>query len=330
MFDKIKKYISHEIDPLLKKPLLSVNSKVVVGLSGGSDSVFLLYFFKSLQLKGKIDVAAAHLNHEWRQTASRDENFCKKLCLNLKIPFISRKASELRPNFKFNGSKEEAGRRMRLHFFAEVKRDICADYIALAHHAQDQQETFFIRLIRGTSLSGLTCMSPVQGCFLRPLLEVRKESIIEYLQKNQLNFTTDETNDSDEFLRNRIRKYIVNPIKKVDTRFNKKFQSTLSHLKKEDLALQSLAEKTFKKVFEFKCEQFVGQKENFFSAQSIIQKRVLMLWLCREKIDFSPSDGFLEEIIRFLSSERGGSHKICCDCIIIKKKSSFKIEKTGK
>ena len=129
----------------------------------------------------QIKIIATHLDHQWRAESWRDVEFCAQLCQNLEIEFIARKAEELNLEIKFNGSKEELGRKMRRALFAQILKEKNADFIALAHHLQDQQETFFLRLLRGSSLSGLCCMQEIDGNYIRPLLGIDKKDIFEYL-----------------------------------------------------------------------------------------------------------------------------------------------------
>lgn len=133
--------------------LLPHGGTIIVGLSGGADSVFLLYALYMLRSTYNIQVIAAHFNHEWRgQAADRDEEFCKDLAQKLDIPFVRSSMSMLKNNITYNGSKEAIGRAARRTFFASAYTEYNADAVALAHHASDQIETFLIRLIRGASL----------------------------------------------------------------------------------------------------------------------------------------------------------------------------------
>ena len=133
--------------------LIFANKTVVVGLSGGPDSVFLLHL---LSTKFNIDLIAAHLDHEWRPDSHKDVEFCRDLAKKYDVPFVTQEISELPISLKFDGSLEDVGRRARRFFFESICTSHNADLIAVAHHAQDQQETFFIRLLRGASLTGLT------------------------------------------------------------------------------------------------------------------------------------------------------------------------------
>ncbi|MBU1007717.1 tRNA lysidine(34) synthetase TilS [Candidatus Dependentiae bacterium] len=294
---------------------------IIVGLSGGPDSVFLLYILHSLN--DHITLTAAHLNHGWRTQASDDVMFCKKLCNSLKIPFVTTHANKLDLSVKPNGSKEAMGRALRRHFFAQVKKEQNADYIALAHHQQDQQETFFLRLIRGCSLEGLTGMSQINDCYIRPLLATSKTQILDYLHKNNITYITDRTNQSDVFLRNRIRNHVIPALQKVDPRFDQKFETTLETLTQENRLLQSMTQQAIQAIF----ESGVGDTKKFLALHPILQKRTIIEWLCNEHVQFNPSTAYLEEITRFLASNRGGTHQINLTWAISKKQNRFRIKR---
>jgi tRNA(Ile)-lysidine synthase len=217
---------------------------------------------------------------------------------------------------------------MRRCFFDQVLTQNNAHFITLAHHAQDQQETFFMRLIRGTTLSGLGSMEPIDGRYIRPLLEVNKADIINYLEQNQIKYLTDSTNLSDDYLRNRIRKYVIPALKKCDTRFDLKFKSTLQQVKLEDAFLKKLAQQEFVCVFIFNPtqNQWVGDLNKFFNLDPVLQRRVVLFWLIKENLKFSLSSKYLDEILRFLNSERGGKHQISANWSLLKNKNLFKIE----
>jgi tRNA(Ile)-lysidine synthase len=299
--------------------------KILLGLSGGPDSVFLFYFLKSLHEKKKINLVCAHLNHGWRTTAGQDKRFCTELCKTHDIPIFIEHAEEQNLELKENGSKEELGRKLRRHFFETLCKKENIDFIALAHHQQDQQETFFIRLLRGTTLDGLTSMKPIDGIYFRPLLNMSKENILKYLADNNLEYCIDETNESDQYLRNRIRKYIIPAFIKCDKRFDQKFASTLRHLKEENDFLQAMTIDIYNNLFV--PDKHVSLS-TFKNLPLVIQKRLIPHWLTSEQVAFSPSDRYIEEVIRFLLASQGGSHQLHSSWSIKKKQNQFWIEKT--
>jgi len=311
-----------QINNFIKKyNLITKDSHIILGLSGGPDSVFLLHFLTELLHAGKIKkLTAAHLDHEWRKDSSKDTQFCRNIAKKYKVPLAEGKISDLCLKLKFSGSKEELGRRARRYFLEKIKKEEQADLIALAHHAQDQQETFFIRLIRGSALSGLTAMKPKYGPYIRPLLEINKKDIIDFLHQNNLPYLVDPSNTSEEFLRNRIRKFVLPALKKCDDRFDTKFKETLERLSQTDQFLQALAAETFNKLStENKGVFFVNIKE-LLSLAPVLQYTVVMHWLCRQKVKFPVSESFLDEILKFLHQPGSKEHQIHHSWSLIKKK----------
>ena len=276
---------------------------VIIVLSGGPDSVFLLHLLAPLHRQGKLSLIAAHLNHEWRETALRDEQFCSQLCQTLNIPFVCKKLSEL-PHIKYNGSKEEVARKARRIFFEQLAQEHNAQAIALAHHAQDQQETFFIRLLRGASLTGLTGMKCKEGLYIRPLLETNKAEILSYLHENESAYCVDETNESEAFLRNRIRKNVLPALHQADQRFDESFSATLKRLHETEDFLEQEALHHFAQLSNYKNGVLLVDSEKLLSLHSVMRYRCIVHWLCTEKVPFPASQAFFDELVRFLENDK--------------------------
>jgi tRNA(Ile)-lysidine synthase len=313
--------------------------KLIVGLSGGPDSVFLFHILKSLAEEGVVNLIAAHLDHGWRDTSSKDVDFCRDLAKSVGVEFFSKHSQELDIKVKNNGSQEEVGRKLRKHFFKCLQEEKKSHFITLAHHQQDQQETFFFRMLRGTSLSGLRCMDSFDGVrYLRPLLFIRKDDILKYLHENNIHYLIDPTNKSDKYLRNRIRKKIIPEFRTCDRRFDKKFEDMLQHVKTEDNFLKKITREAFFKVFsnldsKDACVTSVSRKAGtgninvFLDLDEVIQKRFVVEWFVHEQVQFSVSDGFINEILKFLRNGRGGSHQAISGWRIVKKGPLFWVEK---
>lgn len=328
LIDKVLQDTLDLISFACKQKNISRTPKIILGLSGGPDSVFLLHVLHNLQKNDAVTFIAVHLDHQWRKESWRDVDFCKNLCDFLKVEFIAFKANDLNLNIKSNGSAEEIGRKMRRFVFTQALKEQQADFIALAHHLQDQQETFFLRLLRGASLSGLCCMNPFDGLYIRPLLAVDKKQIFEYLDSNQIKYLIDPTNVSQNYLRNRIRINVIPALKQCDMRFDQKFQSTVGQLRAEDDFLKLLSEKEFNKIFTKKNtdKTWKGSLKKFRELHSVFARRVVLYWLIQEKVSFRLSSKYFDEIYKFLISDRGGKHQIGCDWGIIKKQNSFWLE----
>lgn len=310
-----------------KNQLMPSGSKIILGLSGGPDSVFLFHYLADLQQKGIITLVAAHLDHEWRDDSSKDKQFCHEMARNLEIVCTSRKMSELGSADKFNGSLEELGRNARRYFLEDVKKEYNADYIALAHHVQDQQETFFIRLIRGTSLTGLTAMRPKHGSYIRPLLEINKKDIIVWLEEHNVPYLTDPSNAMPTFLRNRIRASVLPALQECDERFDVNFLVTLNRLKETENFLEHHTIEVFNTISSVIEHRRWLNLMQFLNMHEVMQYRVLMHWLMNEDVPFSSTQAFLDEVIRFLKQPEGKTHDIHEQWSLVKKKGLVTILK---
>jgi tRNA(Ile)-lysidine synthase len=190
-----------------KNRLLKSREKVILGVSGGPDSIFLFHLFLVLARDKKIDFSVAHLNHLLRKEAGKEEAFVQELCRKNKIRFISQ-SKDLKKLYK-GDSLEQTARNLRYDFFLATARRLKIKKIVLAHHKDDLIETVLLRLVRGTGLLGLKGMMPLSKYkkvfLLRPLLFLEKEEILKFLKSRKLVFMIDKSNLEDVFLRNKIR-----------------------------------------------------------------------------------------------------------------------------
>lgn len=303
--------------------LIPNGSSLVVGLSGGPDSLFLLHYLVQLKNEGRVsNLIAAHLNHGWRTQADQDEAWCRQVCADLQIPFVSKHLTDYQHQLKHDGSKESFARAARRLFFQEVRTEYNANLIALAHHMQDQEETFFIRLVRGTTLSGLTCMWPKNGFYIRPLLQTNKNDIIAYLQEHSISFLIDSTNESLDFLRNRIRASVLPALQSCDKRFDQNFLATLNRLQDLEIFLQQITIQHFNAMYSAAGLNL----EEFFAQHPVMQYRILIHWLTQHKLPFAPSQAFLDEILRFLQKPASKTHTIHPQLHISKKNGHAHID----
>jgi tRNA(Ile)-lysidine synthase len=307
--------------------LIEHTASVVVGLSGGPDSLFLLHYLDDLRKQGKIKrVIAAHLDHQWRENSASDVIFCRTACEALGVEFVSARLTELEFPKKLEGSKEEIGRRARRFFLESVRKEHNADRIALAHHLQDQEETFFIRLVRGSSLTGLISMRPKHGIYIRPLLEISKTDILSYLNEHNIPYLTDPTNEHFDYLRNRIRATVLPALQAVDERFDQNFLITLNRVRDTEEFLEILTQTTLTSIATMHQGLCVIDIPALLALHPVMRYRVLMHWLIQAQVPFNPSQSFLDEIIRFLSRDGSKEHTMHESWKLVKKKNSVYIE----
>jgi tRNA(Ile)-lysidine synthase len=300
--------------------LLPRDTHVVVALSGGADSVFLLHVLCALRITRNIRLVAAHLNHEWREQADNDEEFCRNLATMLEVPFVSNRLSHCAiPPKDANGSKEALGRLARRAFLESIRTQYGADYIALAHNAQDQLETFLIRVMRGTSLTGLVGMRPKTDHYIRPLLATAAQWLRTELIEHGIAFVEDQSNASLTFLRNRIRHVALPALRSCDNRFERMAGRTLERLADTESFLTELTAQYFAAL------QVIWSEETWISLtilrahHRVMQQRLVVHWLCEEQVPFPASEAFLLEVLRFLHNPHGGTHIIHCQWYIYKR-----------
>lgn len=203
MLKKVSDYVS-------KWHMLEQGDKVIVGVSGGADSVCLLFVLMELQKTIPFELVVVHVNHGLRgETADADETYVKKICEEnhiLCVAYLENVESIAKIRKQ---SIEEAGREVRREAFQKTMRVYGANKIATAHHKNDNVETFFMNLSRGTGLKGLGGIAPVKEQWIRPLLCLERTEIEAFLKQRQIGHCTDETNASDDYTRNRLRNHMI-------------------------------------------------------------------------------------------------------------------------
>jgi tRNA(Ile)-lysidine synthase len=198
---------------------------VVVGLSGGADSVALLDVMASLSARRGFRVVAAHLDHGLRAGSAKDAAFCRDLCRRLGVPLETGTADVKGRARREKGGTEEAARRERYAFLREVEDRHGAVALAVAHTRDDQAETFLLRLLRGAGSAGLGAMRAVNGDILRPMLESGRRDVLAHLEARGLEHREDESNADLSFLRNRARHELL-PY--LEAKFNPRVRQALA------------------------------------------------------------------------------------------------------
>jgi tRNA(Ile)-lysidine synthase len=218
--------------------LLEEGEGVLCALSGGADSVALLLLLNELDVK----LCAAHLNHGIRgEEADRDEEFCKKLCAELNVPFVSEKADVPAEAEKNGKGLEETAREIRYEFLNRVACENGCTKICTAHHADDNIETVLLHMIRGCGLNGLTGIAPKRGNIVRPLLTLRKQELVDAVKEKGYTFVHDSTNDQTYNTRNYIRHNILPHIYRLNEGADKTFYRMCVSLEADNAYLDFLA-----------------------------------------------------------------------------------------
>ena len=295
-----------------KYRLLKKGDCVVVALSGGPDSVSLLYLLNSLKKDFCLKLICAHLNHMLRGKDSQDDLlFAQKLSEKFKIPFFYEEIDVRK--LKINSSLEETARKIRQDFLFRVANEAGADKIAAGHTKDDQAETVLMRLLRGAGLYGLASILPKRKIskymFIRPLIEATKNEILGYLSAKFIPYRVDKTNKQDIYFRNRIRRRLIPELKK----YNKNIVDVLSHTA-ESVSLdyefmRKEAEGCFKKIKSLKnCKEINIKIKDILRLHPALRRMVLRLSIEKLKGNLRRIDyRHIEELEDLIDNRKFGS-----------------------
>ncbi|MCU5874301.1 tRNA lysidine(34) synthetase TilS [Clostridioides difficile] len=272
IFDKVLSTIN-------KHNLIQKGDKIVLGLSGGPDSVCLLHVLNRLKKDFNIEIYAAHLNHQIRGIeAQKDALYVSKLCEDMGIVFFVKSINV--PKYCENEglSLEEGARKLRYEMFYEIKDKIKANKIAIGHNLNDQAETVMMRIMRGTGLKGLKGIDYIRdNCIIRPILDVERNEIEEYCEAYNLNPRIDKTNLENIYTRNKIRLDLLPYMK---DNFNSNVIESIvrmsNSLKSDNDYIEKEAEAKFREVSNVKEKGFVEiNLDDFVCLHDAIKVRVL-------------------------------------------------------
>ena len=235
---------------IAEKKLISRNDKIVVGFSGGADSVFLLSFLIKFQKKFNLSLLAAHLNHNLRgEEGDADESFCMRICADLNIPILIKQKNIKVFAKKKKLSLEEAGREIRYKMFSEIAAKENCTKIATAHHQSDNTETVLLNLIKGCGLNGAAGIPAQRGNIIRPLLAITKDEILSYLQIKRIPFQIDSSNEENNYQRNYLRNKVVPKLKEnINPKIDEKIFNFSSTIKDFLNFVDSILEKSLKLI----------------------------------------------------------------------------------
>jgi len=274
------------------------NSKIILGISGGPDSVFLLEFFISLQKKYNLKLIVAHVNYGLRGYESdEDQALVEKLAQKHSLEMIV-----LNPKLKKKVSENDL-REVRYDFFQTLREDFSFDSIAVAHTQDDQVETFLMRVLRGSGLKGLTGMQFKSNHIIRPLLEISKKEILEHLEKNKISFRIDKTNLESKFLRNKIRNQLIPYLEKnFNPNIGKTITDSVSSISQDNSFISEIAKK--KSGGELSVKKLLV-------LHPALQRRILLEKIREKKSDLKNIEAsHINEIIKTLKSTKGKNQTI--------------------
>lgn len=206
------KFIIKVLGTVDKYNMIKEGQTVVMGISGGYDSMSMLYALNEIKKIRHFNICAVHINHSFRDEADEDCKYVEKICEKLNIDFFGKKFDVKGYAEENKISFETAGREIRYNYFNEISHKFENCVIATAHNSNDSIESFFMHLMRGSGLSGLRGILPVRDNIIRPLIECNREEIEDFCNRNKIEIRNDVTNESDDYKRNDIRHNIVSQV----------------------------------------------------------------------------------------------------------------------
>lgn len=278
--------LEEKVEAFLKRHSISVNKKkVIVGVSGGPDSLSLLHFFWRKREQWDLTIVAVHVDHMFRGEESYLEAvFVKKFCAELKIDY-EWKQIDVNDYLQKTGKSAQVGARdCRYQFFAEMMEKHAGDFLALGHHGDDQIETILMRMTRGSSgkaRAGIPFKRPfVNGEIIRPLLAVNREEIESYCKTFHLNPRRDPSNEKPYYSRNRFRLEVVPFFKNENPLVHEHFQRMSEELYQDELFLEELTAEKMNRVMKSRNDEGITLNINSFLAMPLpLQRRGIQLIL---------------------------------------------------
>jgi len=312
---------------LKKEQLVTPGDRVLLAVSGGIDSAVMCGLFH----KAGISFSIAHCNFQLRGKESKaDETFVKKLAAKYNVTFHSIRFHTSAFAKKNKLSIQVAARNLRYDWFEQLREAFGYASVATAHHSDDSVETFLINLVRGTGIAGMHGILPRQGNIIRPLLFCNKEAIGDFAEKNKIKFRSDSSNDSEQYLRNRIRKSLLPALKKLNPSIDTTILKNIEHLSGVEQIFRKEILRTKKEILRVKNSTV------YISIKGLNELDPLPAYLFELLKPYGFNTASIEEIIHSLGSIPGkqftsATHRLIRDRkdLIIQSKENLADENTS-
>lgn len=303
------------LETIKKYNLIEDGEKVVIGVSGGPDSITLLDALLKIKNKGiiKFDVLVCHVNHLIREEAIDDENYVKDYCKKNNIECFIKRADVEKIAEKEKKGTEETGRKIRYEFFNEILKKTNSNKIATAHNKNDNAETVLMNIIRGSGTSGLKGIEAKSGNLIRPLIEIERTDIENYCRKNNLSPRIDKTNFENVYTRNKIRNMLI-PY--IEENFNPNIIETINRLsdlsKEENNYLENKTKEEYEGLLLEKAKEYIILDLKGFNLLETVIKNRIVLYTINEL--FGTKKGIekkhIEDIIKLCKNNIGNKYLI--------------------
>lgn len=302
------------LQTIVKNNLIQNGDKIVIGVSGGPDSIALLDMLIKLKNKINFSINVAHINHMIRTEAIDDQKYVEQYCKNKNIPCFVKQEKVEKLAKKEKIGTEEAGRNLRYQFFNEILEKTNSNKIATAHTKNDNAETVLMNILRGTGTSGLKGIKANrENKYIRPLIECERKEIEEYCSENNLEPRIDKTNMENIYTRNKVRNLLIPYIQKE---FNPSIIESINRLSQiasmENEYLEEQTIKTYEEIREEETKNQIILNLKKFNSQDVVIKNRIVLYTINRL--FGSSSGIekihLQDIIKLCSNNIGNKFLI--------------------
>ncbi len=297
-------------DAISQYNMLSDGDTVVIGVSGGADSIALLQVLYSIRNQLRLTIHAVHINHGLRgEDADNDQKFVEEFCQSRDIPCHSFvvNVAELAQNKGL--SFEEAGRHVRYESFEKIAKLYNANKIATAHHMNDNCETVIHNILRGSGTTGLSGIHPVRGIYIRPFIKTSRNDIEEYLKSENIQWCTDKTNLDSIYTRNKIRLELIPYLKKS---FNSSIESAITRLSllcgDDDDYMHIQTVNVFNSICIHSQDRIILKRDSFNNEHIALKRRLIRYAL--EKLNIPLKDvhmAHIDNCLKFIAESESGS-----------------------
>lgn len=300
------------IDTIKKYNLIKENDSIVIGVSGGPDSICLLHILNEIKNELNFKIYVAHINHMIRKEADSETEYVKEFCKNLGIECYIKRIDVVEIANNLKRGTEETGRQIRYEFFNEILEKTNSNKIATAHNNNDKVETILMNILRGSGTSGLKGIEAIRdNMYIRPLINTSREEIEEYCEINKLYPKIDKSNNENIYTRNKIRNIVIPYIKRE---FNPNIIKTINRLSEvaneENEYLNKVTENEFNKLLLEKANNSYVLNLKAFNKLELVIKRRVILYTINELL--SSTTGIekvnIDDIIKLCNNNIGNKY----------------------
>ena len=325
MAKRLDKLEQNFLDTIKENNLISKGDVIVVGVSGGPDSITLLTCLNKFKDYFEIKIICTHINHLIRKDSTEDEQYVENMCKNMGIKCYVKRADVEKIAKEQKKGSEEVGRKIRYDFFDEVARKENANKIAIAHNMKDNAETMLLNIIRGSGLTGLEGIQAEEyGKYIRPLINCTREEIEEYCEKNNLQPRIDSTNKENIYRRNIIRNKLLPQLQELNPNIVESLSNLSKIVKVQNMHIKNEVENIYNKIATEELNTNNLQNKNDSSmpkaknkVSNVILGKIELHLLEFQKLDLGLQQNLILYTINKLFGNTKNIEKVNIDDIII-------------